>query len=79
MIPSTGLSSLWTNPRYTFPGLLYLIFDLEIIFIFPFISIIFLINSFVGFWIFLLFLIILAFGFIYEYVKGSLHILPSLS
>jgi len=58
-------------------GLLYLIFDLEIIFIFPFISIIFLINSFVGFWIFLLFLIILAFGFIYEYIKGSLHILPS--
>ena len=26
IIPSTGLSNLWTNPRYTLPGLLYLFF-----------------------------------------------------
>ena len=57
-------------------GLLYLIFDLEIIFIFPFISIIYILNSYLAYWIIKLFLIILALGFVYEYLMGSLKILP---
>jgi NADH-quinone oxidoreductase subunit A len=57
-------------------GLLYLIFDLELVFIFPFASIIFSLNSFIGFWSFMLFLIILALGFCYEYFMGALTILP---
>lgn len=55
-------------------GLLYLIFDLEIIFIFPFASIIYTLNSFLAFSAFLLFLIILALGFLYEYNEGALDI-----
>nr|NP_150365.1 NADH dehydrogenase subunit 3 [Rhizophydium sp. 136]AAK84295.1 NADH dehydrogenase subunit 3 [Rhizophydium sp. 136] len=57
-------------------GLLYLIFDLEIIFIFPFISIVYILNSYLAFWVFLFFLIILALGFVFEYKMGSLKILP---
>jgi NADH-quinone oxidoreductase subunit A len=54
-------------------GLLYLIFDLEIIFIFPFASIIFTLNSFLAFSVFIFFLVILALGFIYEYMEGALN------
>lgn len=56
-------------------GLLYLIFDLEIIFIIPFASIIYTLNSFFAFSIFFLFLIILALGFVYEYNEGALNII----
>lgn len=57
-------------------GLLYLIFDLELIFIFPFASIIFSLNSLIGIWSFMFFLIFLALGFCYEYFMGALTILP---
>jgi NADH-quinone oxidoreductase subunit A len=56
-------------------GLLYLIFDLEIIFIFPFASIIYNLNSFIAFTAFIMFLIILALGFLYEYNEGALEII----
>ncbi len=56
-------------------GLLYLIFDQEIIFIFPFASIIYTLNSFVAYSVFLIFLIILALGFVYEYNEGALNII----
>jgi NADH:ubiquinone oxidoreductase subunit 3 (subunit A) len=56
-------------------GLLYLIFDLEIIFIFPFASIIYKLNSFIAFSAFIIFLIILALGFLYEYNEGALEII----
>jgi NADH-quinone oxidoreductase subunit A len=55
-------------------GLLYLIFDLEIIFIFPFASIIYTLNSFFALSVFFFFLIILALGFVYEYNEGALNI-----
>jgi NADH-quinone oxidoreductase subunit A len=58
-------------------GLLYLIFDLEIIFIFPFASIIYTLNSFVAFSAFMFFLIILALGFLYEYNEGALDIVQN--
>lgn len=53
-------------------GLLYLLFDLEIIFLFPFASLI--IHSFLAYTIFLLFIIFLALGFLYEYHLGVLSI-----
>jgi NADH-quinone oxidoreductase subunit A len=62
---------------YWIIGLLYLIFDLEIIFIFPFASIIYTLNSFIAFSAFFIFLIILALGFLYEYNEGALDILNS--
>lgn len=55
-------------------GLLYLIFDLEIIFIFPFASVIYTLNSYFAFISFMIFLIILALGFLYEYNEGALEI-----
>jgi len=55
-------------------GLLYLIFDLEIIFIFPFASIIYTLNSLLAFFAFLFFLIVLALGFVYEYNEDALKI-----
>lgn len=60
---------------YWIIGLLYLIFDLEIIFIFPFGAIIYTLNSFIGYIVFITFLIILALGFIYEYNEGALKII----
>ena len=62
---------------YWIIGLLYLIFDLEIIFIFPFASIIYTLNSFFAFSAFFIFLIILALGFLYEYNEGALDIFNS--
>jgi NADH:ubiquinone oxidoreductase subunit 3 (subunit A) len=56
-------------------GLLYLIFDLELVFIFPFASVIYTLNSLFAIWSFLLFLIILALGFCYEYLMGALDII----
>jgi NADH:ubiquinone oxidoreductase subunit 3 (subunit A) len=47
------------------------------LFIFPFASIIYTLNSFVAFSVFLMFLIILALGFVYEYNEGALNILDS--
>lgn len=58
-------------------GLLYLVFDQELVIILPFASIIFTINSFIGIWAFMLFLIILALGFCYEYFMGALEILTT--
>lgn len=55
-------------------GLLYLIFDLEVIFIVPFASIIFTLNSFIALSAFFIFLIILALGFLYEYNEGALEL-----
>lgn len=55
-------------------GLLYLIFDLEIIFIFPFASVIYTLNSYFALISFMVFLIILALGFLYEYNEGALEI-----
>lgn len=55
-------------------GLLYLIFDLEIIFIFPLTMILMNLNSYVAVGAFIYFLMILALGFIYEYNEGALTI-----
>lgn len=59
---------------YWIIGILYLIFDLEIIFIFPFAAILFSLNSIFGLWIMMIFLIILTLGFIYEYIQGALEL-----
>ena len=55
-------------------GQQYLIFDLEIIFIFPFASIITNLNSLLAFVAFIMFLSVLALGFLYEYNEGALDI-----
>jgi NADH-quinone oxidoreductase subunit A len=52
-------------------AILFIIFDLEIIFLFPFSTALYHI-SFYGFWIVMVFLAILTIGFIYEFSKGAL-------
>lgn len=48
-------------------GLLFLIFDLEVIFLFPWALSLFHV-SFYGFWVAIIFLVILTIGFVYEFL-----------
>lgn len=52
-------------------GILFIIFDLEIIFLFPFAIILNQISLF-GFWIVIIFIFILSIGFYYEFTIGAL-------
>jgi NADH:ubiquinone oxidoreductase subunit 3 (subunit A) len=58
--------------RFYIVAILFIIFDLEISFLFPWALILKSIGGF-GFWSMLLFLLILTFGFIYEWQKGALE------
>lgn len=58
--------------RFYLVAILFLIFDLEISFLFPWITSLNHITWF-GFWTMVLFLIILTIGFIYEWFKGALE------
>ncbi|TPX30136.1 hypothetical protein SmJEL517_g06231 [Synchytrium microbalum] len=55
-------------------GILFLIFDLEIIFLVPLAAIIFNFHSFIGFSMIFIFITILTVGFIYEWLMGALDI-----
>lgn len=57
-------------------AILFIIFDLEVIFLFPFTTALYY-SSFYGFWVVILFLIILTIGFIYEFSKGALKFVPT--
>lgn len=52
-------------------GILFIVFDLELLFIYPWAISLYNINI-IGFWLGILFLIILTIGFVYEYGKGAL-------
>ena len=52
-------------------GILYLIFDLEIIFLFPLATVLFSIGSLLALWVVMIFLIILTIGFIFEWYHGA--------
>ncbi|KKB96725.1 NAD(P)H-quinone oxidoreductase subunit 3 [Candidatus Arcanobacter lacustris] len=58
--------------RFYLVAILFIIFDLEIIFLFPW-SITLGKIGMVGFWSMMVFLIILTIGFIYEWKKGALE------
>lgn len=58
--------------RFYLVAILFLIFDLEVSFLFPW-SIILKDISSIGFWTMIIFLIILTVGFIYEWYKGALE------
>jgi len=59
--------------RFFLVGLLFLIFDLEISFLFPWSLTLSKTGAF-GFWVMAFFLIILTLGFIYEWKKGALDL-----
>lgn len=58
--------------RFYLVAILFIIFDLEIIFLFPWAISLSLIGS-LGFWSMITFLVILTIGFIYEWKKGALE------
>ncbi len=58
--------------RYYLVAILFIIFDLEIAFLFPW-AVVLEDLGMVGFWAMVLFLGILVVGFIYEWVKGALE------
>ena len=57
---------------YYIVGLLYLIFDLEVIFLFPLATILFSFNNLFAFWIVNFFFIIVSIGLLYELHMGAL-------
>jgi NADH-quinone oxidoreductase subunit A len=58
------------NVRFYLVSILFLIFDLEIIFLFPWLLTIR--DNTQSFYVMLFFLIVLTIGFIYEWLKGAL-------
>lgn len=58
--------------RFYLVAILFLIFDLEISFLFPW-SLVLKDLSLLGFWSMIIFLILLTLGFIYEWYKGALE------
>lgn len=67
-----GSSRIPFSVKFFLVGILFLIFDLEISFLFPWCVTYQQIGLF-GFWTMYLFLIILTVGLIYEWVKGGLE------
>ena len=58
--------------RYYLVAILFILFDLEIAFLFPWAVTLNEIGS-VGFWSMMVFLLILVVGFVYEWMKGALE------
>ena len=58
--------------RYYLVAILFIIFDLEIAFLFPWAIVLDEIGVF-GFWAMMIFLAVLVVGFIYEWMKGALE------
>lgn len=67
-----GDSRLKFEIKYYLVGILYIIFDLELVFLLPWVLFHFTINWY-GFCILFIFLNILTLGFIYEWYKGALQ------
>jgi NADH-quinone oxidoreductase subunit A len=60
------------NVRFYLVAILFIIFDLEVVFLFPWAMILWIVKP-IGFFCFLLFLFILTLGFIYEWQRGALE------
>lgn len=59
------------NIRFYLVGILFIIFDIEIVFLFPWVLTLNQLTQF-GFWSSWIFLLLLTIGFIYEWKKGAL-------
>jgi len=60
------------DARFYLVALLFIIFDLEVAFLFPW-SIVFRDLGALGFWSMIIFLAVLTIGFVYEWKKGALE------
>jgi len=57
--------------RFYLVAILFIIFDLEVVFLFPW-AVIFNQMNLIAFWVMISFLTLLTIGFIYEWLKGAL-------
>jgi NADH-quinone oxidoreductase subunit A len=73
--PAMGHAHIKFEVLFYIIGLLYLIFDLELIFLFPIATILFSLSSILAFLFVITFLIIITLGFIYEFFIGALDII----
>ena len=53
-------------------GILFMVFDIEILVVFPLASALFTVQSY-GFWIFTIFFLVLTVGFVFEFGSGALY------
>lgn len=67
-----GSSRVPFSVKFFLVGILFMIFDIEISFIFPWCTVYSQIEA-LGFWVMYLFLIILTIGLIYEWIRGGLE------
>lgn len=73
-----GFSPVYGQTRNPFSisfylvGILFLVFDIEILFVYPLASSLYSVQSY-GFWILVIFFLILTLGFIYEFASGALY------
>jgi len=58
--------------RFYLVAILFIVFDLEVMFLFPWATSLQMLNN-IGFWAMILFLIVLTIGFAYEWSKGALN------
>ncbi len=59
------------NVRFYLVAILFIVFDLEIVYLFPWTAASLEIYNF-GYWVMVIFLFVLILGFIYEWLKGAL-------
>ena len=71
-IVSVGSAHFRISVHFYLPAILFIIFDLEIAFLFPWAIVLDEIGVF-GFWAMMIFLAILVVGFVYEWMKGALE------
>lgn len=69
---SFGDARMKFDVRFYLVAILFIIFDLEVAFLFPW-AVAFSSISLLGFWSMMIFLTILTIGFIYEWKKGALE------
>ena len=58
--------------RFYIVAILFIIFDVEVLYLFPWVVCLKEIGSF-GFWMMYIFLMVLAIGFVYEFFRGALE------
>lgn len=71
-IPFYGQTRSQFSIQFYLVGLLFIVFDIEILFLYPYAAAISSIGLF-GFWIIIIFFVILTIGFIFEIGSGALY------
>nr|YP_010758784.1 NADH dehydrogenase subunit 3 [Tilletia controversa]WEX30832.1 NADH dehydrogenase subunit 3 [Tilletia controversa] len=70
--PVYGQTRKPVSIQFYLVGILFLIFDLEILFVYPYRSVMYH-SEMYGFWIVMIFFVVLTIGFVYEFGSGRLY------